>query len=132
VKPSDFNDTDQHFGQMKPRKLVVYKIQKPTMSDSDFQQILDGVMSHRENLLRFGTPYPPGRPDSALVEQRKAELNSQIEKCRAKIKELEETKERCGQLLRVIYEEESRIKDEQGSRYSRRTETESAYLHKQP
>jgi DNA repair exonuclease SbcCD ATPase subunit len=117
---------------MRHKKPVVYKIQKPIMSDADFRQILEGILAHRENLLRFGTPYPPERTDSALVGQRMSELDSQIEECKAKIKELEETKERYEQLLRVIYEEESRIKDEQRARYSGRTETGSEHLHTQP
>jgi hypothetical protein len=116
---------------MKQGKPVIFKIQKPVMSDADFQQMLEGIMAHRENLLRFGTPYPPERPNPELIEQRKSQLDTQIQECKAKIQELEETKERYGQLLRVIYEEESRIKEEQRSRYSGRTETVSGYLHKQ-
>jgi predicted ribosome quality control (RQC) complex YloA/Tae2 family protein len=92
--------------------------------------MLEGVMMHRENLVRYGTPFPPEKPNSELVEQRKHELDEQIAECKAKIKELEEAKERYGQLLRVIYEEESRIKDEQRSRYSGRAETATDYLQK--
>jgi hypothetical protein len=112
------------------RKPVVFKIQKPVMSDTDFRQMLEGVMAHRENLVRFGTPYPPEQPNSELVEQRKHELDSQIADCKARIKELEEAKERYGQLLRVIYEEESRLKEEHRHRYSGRTDAGSEYLHR--
>jgi hypothetical protein len=112
------------------RKPVVFKIQKPIMSDNDFRQMLEGVMAHRENLVRFGTPYPPEEPNSEFVEQRKHELDTQIAECKAKIKELEDAKERYGQLLRVIYEEESRLKEEQRSKYSGRTESTSEYLHR--
>jgi DNA-binding transcriptional MerR regulator len=113
------------------RKPVIFKIQKPVMSDTDFRQMLEGVMAHRENLVRFGTPYPPEQPNSELVEQRKHELDAQIAECKAKIKELEDAKERYGQLLRVIYEEESRIKEDQRLRYSGRMESSSEYLQKQ-
>jgi hypothetical protein len=51
------------------RKPNIFKIQKPVMSDTDFRQMLEGVMAHRENLVRFGTPYPPEQPHSELVEQ---------------------------------------------------------------
>jgi hypothetical protein len=78
--------------------------------------MLEGVMMHRENLVRYGTPFPPEKPNSELVEQRKHELDAQIAECKAKIKELEDAKDRYGLLLRVIYDEESRIKNEQRSR----------------
>lgn len=92
------------------------------MSDSDFRQMLEGVMMHRENLVRYGTPFPPEKPTSELVEQRKKELDDQITEVKNKIKELEDTKERYSQLLRVIYEAESRNKEEQRSRYTGRME----------
>jgi hypothetical protein len=112
------------------RKPVVFKIQPPVMSDTDFRLMLEGVMIHRENLVRYGTPFPPEKPNSELVEQHKHELDEQIAECKAKIRELELAKERYGQLLRVIYEEESRIKDEQRSRYSGRTEATTDYMQK--
>ena len=108
---------------MKSKKPVIYKITPPVMSDQDFQMMLEGVMTHRENLIMYGTPFPPERQNSELAEQRKAELDEQIKICKAKIKDLEESRERYNQLLRVIYEEESRIKEEQRNRgYSGRTD----------
>ncbi|KAK8897025.1 hypothetical protein M9Y10_014957 [Tritrichomonas musculus] len=107
---------------MKSKKPIIFKITQPVMSDKDFRQMLEGVMSHRDNLIRYGTPFPPEQPDIELVEQRKKELDSQIQECKAKIKELEDAKERYGQLLRVIYEEECRIKEEQKNRSQLRSE----------
>ena len=101
------------------RKPVQFKIQQPVISEVNFRQMLEGVMVHRENLVRYGTPFAPEKPNSELVEQRKHELDEQIAICQAKIKELEATKERYNQLLRVIYEEESRLKEEQKSRAGR-------------
>ena len=100
----------------KSKKPISFKIEQPQMSDQEFRQMLEGVMMHRENLVRYGTPFAPEKPNSELVEQRKHELDEQIKECRAKIEELEKTKERYHQLLRVIYEDEGRIKEEQRSR----------------
>jgi len=102
------------------RKAATFKIQPPVMSDSDFRQLLEGVMVHRENLVRYGTPFAPEKPSSELIERRKDELDEQIAECQMKITELEATKERYHRLLRVIYEEEGRIKDEQRARFSGR------------
>ena len=104
------------------RKAVQFKIERPAMSEGDFRLMLEGVMTHRENLVRYGTPFAPEKPDSELVEQRKHDLDAEIAECRAKIEELEDTKERYHQLLRVIYEEESRIKEEQRAKYNGRAE----------
>lgn len=113
---------------MKNRKQIVFKIQSPIMSDHDFRQMLEGVMVHRENLIKYGTPYPPEAPDSEKMKQRKAELDAKIAEYQAKIQELDDTKERYNQLLRTIYEEESRIKDEQKKCLLNRSETPSNYL----
>lgn len=116
---------------MKSKKPVIYKITSPVMTDQDFQSMLNGVMAHRDNLIRHGTPFPPEKPDSELAKQRKAELDDQIKACQAKIKELEEARERYNQLLRVIYEEESRVKEEQRNRgYSGRTDIQANYQSK--
>lgn len=100
------------------RKPVQYKLPMPVVKTDDFSEMLQGVMRHRENLVKFGTPFAPEKPDSELVEQRKHQLDGQIAECQAKIKQLEDTKERYHQLLRVIYEEEDRVKREQTARYS--------------
>lgn len=110
---------------MKSKKPTIYKIQPPLMSDSDFRFILEGIMAHRDNIVRYGSPLPPEKPDVELQEQRKREIDQQIIECKEKIKELEDSKERYVQLLRVIYEEESRVKEEQKSRNAYRTEYQS-------
>ena len=107
---------------MKSKKPTIYKIQPPIMSDNDFRFILEGIMAHRDNIVRYGSPLPPKNPDVELQEQRKRELEHQIVDCKEKIKELEDSKERYTQLLRVIYEEESRVKEEQKTRNTFRTE----------
>lgn len=104
------------------RKAILFKIEPPVMSDSDFRQMLEGVMLHRENLVRYGTPFAPEKPDSEVVERRNHELDAQIAQSQEKIKELEKTKDTYGQLLRVIYEEESHIKEEQRARSANRGE----------
>ena len=106
---------------------MLFKIQQPVMSEVNFRKMLEGVMVHRENLVRYGTPFAPEKPNSELVEQRKHELDEQIAICQAKIKELEATKERYQQLLKVIYEEESRIKEEQRARTVRQDLNTEAY-----
>lgn len=107
---------------MKSKKPTIYKIQPPLMSDNDFRFMLEGIMAHRDNLVIYGSPLSPEKPDAEFQEQRKRELEQQINECKEKIKELEDSKERYAQLLRVIYEEESRVKEEQKSRNAYRTE----------
>ncbi|KAK8894304.1 hypothetical protein M9Y10_022739 [Tritrichomonas musculus] len=107
---------------MKSKKPTIYRIEQPVMNDIDFKFMLEGIMAHRDNLVRYGTPLPPEKPDVELQEQRKRELEQQISECKEKIKELEDSKERYAQLLRVIYEEESRAKEEQRNRNNYRSE----------
>ena len=114
---------------MKNRKPTQYKIPYPVMSDRDFRKMLEGVLYHRENLIRYGTPFPPEQPNSEKIAQRKSELDTQINDCKAKIKLLEDEKERYNLLLRTIYEEESRVKDEQKKKTnSVRTDGPNSYL----
>ena len=116
---------EYHKKKMKSKKPTIYRIQQPVMSDNDFRFMLEGIMSHRDNLVRYGTPLPPEKPDVELQEQRKRELEKQISECKGKIKDLEDSKERYTQLLRVIYEEESRVKEEQRNRNNYRSEYQS-------
>ena len=104
--------------KIQSKKPVMFKIPPPTMSDNDFRWMLEGIMIHRRNLINYGTPFRE-EPNSKIIKERKEELDQQIDECNAKIKELEETKERYNQLLRTIYEEESRLKDEQKKRVIR-------------
>lgn len=112
---------------MKSKKPINFKLDQPVMIDVDFKQMLDGVMMHRNNLLQYGSPFPPEKLDSALAESRKQDLDDQIAKCKMKIKELEDAKEKYLQLLRVISEEECRIKEEQKSRNQLRSEIQNNY-----
>ena len=98
---------------MKSKKPIVFKVQHPVMSDNDFRQLLEGIIVQRDNLIRYGTPYPPNHPDGEVAEQRKRELDEQIAEYKNKIKKLEEEKAGYEQLLRIIFEEEGRVKDEQ-------------------
>ncbi|KAH0789153.1 hypothetical protein GPJ56_006906 [Histomonas meleagridis] len=106
---------------MKSKKPIIFKVQHPVMSDNDFRQMLEGIMMHRDNFIRHGSPFPPEQPALEIIEERKRELEAQIAECKARIKELEESKERYGQLLRVIFEEESRVKEEQRAQRPNRT-----------
>jgi len=90
--------------------------------------MLEGVLRHRDNLIRYGTPFPPEQPNSEQIAQRKNELDAQINECKAKIKDLEDSKERYNLLLRTIHEEESRVKDEQKKRTTNRPESTVSYL----
>lgn len=110
----------------KSKKPVMFKTPQPVMSDKDFRLMLEGIMIHRQNLIQYGTPFPE-EPNSEVIKERKVELDQQIEECQAKIKELEDTKERYNRLLRTIYEEESRLKDEQKKRVNR-AGTPSTYM----
>ena len=111
---------------MKSKKPVMFKIPTPVMSDNDFRWMLEGIMIHRRNLINYGTPFRE-EPNTQQIKERKEVLDQQIEEFNAKIKELEDTKERYNQLLRTIYEEESRLKDEQKKRINR-AGTPSTYM----
>lgn len=114
--------------KMKSKRAYQYKVQHPMMNDASFRQLVKGVMAYRQNLIERGTPYPPEEPNSEKVAQHKKELDKRIQESQAEIKKLEDMKERYNQLLRTIYEEESRMKDEQKKRTNARPETPSSYL----
>ena len=96
----------------------MYKIPIPTMTDQEFRWMLEGIMIHRTNLITYGTPFRE-EPNTQQKKEKKEALEQKIEKCKEKIKELEDTKERYNQLLRTIYEEDSRLKEEQKKKINR-------------
>lgn len=113
---------------MKKKNNLQYKIQNPTITDRDFKLLIEGIIAQRQYFLDTGSPYPLEEQNSKKDENRKQELNEEIEKCKNRIKELENTREIYKNLLNSITNEENKVKSEQKNKHMSKSETSTTFV----
>ena len=92
---------------MKNRKTAQYRIDLTVFSDSDLKAMIEKIITHRENLIKYGSPYPPEDESEESAAMHKEIIDQKIAECKRRIKDLDETRERYQSLLKVVYAEEA-------------------------